>query len=184
MGTRTPETSEFDYRGQNTLHCNILYIIGKLLKCRCRKWARMSHLDIYSTSYDKKKGRKSNWQFDSRPLKVGIQPDPSACRWNAAHRWKDLDESYKFTLDLIPIGGLGKELWRRKVVGVQTGTVSRLLLGSPGTKSHLDAGAVERRKEYYMGDDGGFPRVRAVVNLVNLELPVACPSTKVLQNVN
>jgi hypothetical protein len=29
-----------------------------------------------------------------------------------------------------------------------------------------------------MGEGGGFPRVRAVMNLVNLELPVACLSTK------
>ncbi len=37
---------------------------------------------------------------------------------------------------------------------------------------------VEWRRVYYMGEGGGFPRVRAVVNQVNLELPVACPSTK------
>jgi hypothetical protein len=188
MGTwefaRTPEISEFEFRGQNTLHCGVIYIIGKLLKCRCRKWARMSHLDICSTSYAKKKGRESIWQFDSRPLKIGNRPDPDACRWSAANHWKALDESYKFALDLIPIGGLGKELWRRKVARVQTGIVSGLLLGSPGTKSHLDAGAVERRRKYYMGEGGGFPWVRAVVSLVSPELPVACPSTKVLQNVN
>jgi len=36
--------------------------------------------------------------------------------------------------------------------------VSRLLLGSPGTKSHSDVGrAVGRHKEYYMGEGGGFP---------------------------
>ncbi len=29
-----------------------------------------------------------------------------------------------------------------------------------------------------MGEGGGFPRVRAVVSLVSLELPVACLSTK------
>jgi len=39
-------------------------------------------------------------------------------------------------------------------------------------------GAVEQRREYYMGEGGGFLRVRAVVSLVNPELPVACPSTK------
>jgi hypothetical protein len=33
------------------------------------------------------------------------------------------------------------------------------LLGSPGTKSHLDVGAAERHKVYYMGEGGGFPRV-------------------------
>jgi hypothetical protein len=49
-----------------------------------------------STSYVQKKGRESNWQFDSRPLKVENQPDPSVFRRNATHRWKALKESYKF----------------------------------------------------------------------------------------
>ncbi len=56
--------------------------------------------------------------------------------------------------------------------------VSGLLLGSPETKNHLDVGTMERCKEYYMGEGGGFPRVRAVVGLLNLRLHVACPSTK------
>jgi hypothetical protein len=64
------ETLEFDCRGQNASHGGFLYIIGNLLKRKCRKWTRMSHLDICSASYGKKKGRESNWQFDSRPLKV------------------------------------------------------------------------------------------------------------------
>ncbi len=84
-----------------------------------------------------------NWQFDSRPLKVGNRLDPGVCRWSATHRWKALKESYKFALDFIPIKGLRKKLWTHKVPGVQTRTISRLLLGSPGTKSHLDVGAAE-----------------------------------------
>jgi hypothetical protein len=64
------------------------------------------------------------------------------------------------------------------VAGVQTRTVSRLLFGSPKIKNHSDVGAVERRKEYCMGEGGGFPQVQAVVSLVNPESPVACPSTK------
>jgi hypothetical protein len=182
--TGTPETSEFDCRGQNSSHLGVFYIIGKLLKCRCRKWACMSNLDICSTSYGKKKGQESNWQFDSRPLKVGNWPDPGVCRCSASHRWKALDESYKFASNLIPIEGLGKKLWRCKVAGVQTWTVSGLLLRSLKTKSHLDAGAMERRREYYMGEGGGFPRVRPMVSLVNPKLPVTCLSTKMLQNVN
>jgi len=173
----TPKTLEFDCRGQNTLHWNVLYIIGKLLKCKCWKWPRMGHLDIWSTSYGKKKGRESNWQFDSWPLKVENQPDPGACKWSATHYWKSLEESYNFALDLIPIGGLRKELWSCKVPGVQTKIVLGLL-GSPETKSHSDVGAVEKHKIYYMGEGGGFPRVRAVMNLVSPELLVTCPSTK------
>jgi hypothetical protein len=58
------------------------YIIKKLTKCRCRKWFHMGYLNICSISYDKKKGQESNWQFNSRPLKVENRLDPSACRWN------------------------------------------------------------------------------------------------------
>jgi hypothetical protein len=54
--SETPETSEFNCRGQNTLYENVLYIIEKLLKFRCRKWLHMGHLDICNTSYGKKEG--------------------------------------------------------------------------------------------------------------------------------
>jgi len=40
--------------------------------------------------------------------------------------------------------------------------------GSPGTKSHLDVGFMERHKVYDKGEGGGFPQVRAVVSLVSL----------------
>jgi hypothetical protein len=174
----TPETSKFDRRGQNTLPWSVFYIIGNLLKCKCPKWARMGHLDICSTSYSKKNGRESNWQFDSRPLKVGNQLELVACRQSATHHWKALEESYKFSLDLIPIRGWSKKLWPHNVPRVQTGTVSGLLLGNPGTKSHSDVGVAEKHKVYYMGEGGGFPRVRAVVSQVSPELPMACTSTK------
>ncbi len=61
---------------------------------------------------------------------------------------------------------------------VQTEIVSRLFLGSPGINNHLDVGAVERRKKYYMGEGGGFPWVWAVVSLVNSESPVVCFNSK------
>ncbi len=51
-------------------------------------------------------------------------------------------------------------------------------LGVSGQKNHLDVSATERRKEYYIGEGVGFPWIRAVVSLVSLESPVACPSTK------
>jgi hypothetical protein len=114
----------------------VLHIIEKLPKCRCRKWPRMSHLDICSTSSGQKKGRESNWQFDSRPLKVRNWLDPGVYRESVTHRWKALKENYKFVSDLIPIKGQSKELWPHKVPGVQTRTISRLHFGSPGTKSH------------------------------------------------
>jgi hypothetical protein len=141
------------------------------LKCRCPKWPWMSHLDICSTRYGRKKGRESNWQFDSRPLKVGNRLDLGACRWSKTHRWKTLNESYNFGLNLVPIWARSEKLWTPKVPGVQSGTVSGLHFGSPGKKSHLDVASTLSCKEYYKGEDGGFPRVRAVVSLV-------CPSAR------
>jgi hypothetical protein len=149
-----------NFRGQNTSLWSIPYIIGKLSKCKCQKWPHMSHLDICSTSYGKKKGWESNWQFDSRPLKVKNRLNLDVCRWNVTHRWKALKESYKFASNPIPIEGLSKELWTHIVPGVQTGTMSGLLLGSPRTKNHLDVGVVERRSEYYMGKVVASPKSR------------------------
>ncbi len=71
---RTPKSSERNFRGQKSSPWRVLYIIEKLLKFKCLKWARIAHLDIWNTSYGQKKGRESNWQFDSRPLKVGNRP--------------------------------------------------------------------------------------------------------------
>jgi len=65
-----------------------------------------------------------------------------------------------------------------KVLRVQTETVSGLHFGNPGKKWHSDASVMERRKKYYMGEGGGFPRVRAVVSQVSPGLPMACPNTK------
>jgi hypothetical protein len=178
----TPKNSGLECRGQNTSHWRVLYTVEKVLNCRCLKWPCMSHLDICSTSYGQKKGRESNWQFDFQPLKVGNRPDPGVCRWSATHCWKILEQSYKFALDLILIRGWSWELWASKVPGVQTGTVLGLHLESPKTKSHSDAGAVGECREYYMGEGGGFPRVRAVVSQVSPRLPVACPNTKSVQN--
>jgi hypothetical protein len=181
MGSResfeTLKNSKFDCRGQNTSPWNVLYTVRKVLKCKCRKWPHMSHSDICSTSYGQKNDQESNWQFDSRPLKIRNRPDPVVCRWSARHRWKPLKESYTFTSDLIPIRGLSKELWTPKVPGIQIGTVSGLLLGNPGKKCHSNVGAAGKRREYYMAKGDGFPRVQAVVSHVSPGSPVACPNT-------
>ncbi len=76
----TPKTSELNCRGQKTLPWCVLYIVGKVLRCKCRKWPCMSHSDIYNITYGRKKGQKSNWQFDSRPLKIRNRPDPGVHR--------------------------------------------------------------------------------------------------------
>jgi hypothetical protein len=166
----TPKTLESDCRGQTSMNCGVLYIIGKLLKRRYLKWACIAHLDIWNTSYGQKKGRESNSResasFDSRPLKVENRPKILGCRERATYRWKGLDEIYNFASDRIAIRGLLAKLWGSKVPGVPFGAISGLPLGSPGKNSHLDVASVESCRVYYKGEGGGFPQVRAVVSLV------------------
>jgi hypothetical protein len=162
----TPKTSESDCRGQTSMSCGILNIIRKLFERRCLKWARITHLDIWNTSYGQKKGRESNYQFDCRPQKVGNRPDLLSYRGRATYCWKGLNESYNFAWDCIAIQGLLAKLWGSKVAGVPFGAISGLPLGSPGKNSHLDVASVESCKVYYKGEGGGFPQVRAVVSLV------------------
>jgi hypothetical protein len=107
----------FRARQQGPKHLALMFlgVIGKVLKCRYRKWPRIGHLDICSPSYGQKKGRESNWQFDSRPLKVGNRPLPDIWFESATWRWKDLDKGYNFGSDLVAIRLCSRELWPSKV---------------------------------------------------------------------
>jgi hypothetical protein len=157
----TPKFSESDFRGQNSMDYYVLYIIGKFLERRCLKWAHITHLDIWSTSYGQKKGRESNCQFDSRPEKVENRLDLLDCRGHATYCWKTFNKSYNFASNHILIRGFLAKLWSSKVTRVPTGAISGLSLGE---KSHLDVGSVASHKVYYKGEGGGFPQVRAVVS--------------------
>jgi hypothetical protein len=106
----TPENSEDDLEDQNTSHWGFLGVIGKVLKRRYLKCPRILDLDICSPSYGQKKSRESNWQFDSRPLKVENRPATDVRFGSAIRRWKDLDEGYNFGSDLVAIRGRGEEL--------------------------------------------------------------------------
>jgi hypothetical protein len=117
----TPECLRFESKAQNTSHWSVLDVIGKVLKRRYRKWFCIGHLDICNPSYGQKKGRESNWQFDSRPLKFKNRPLPDLRIESAIRRWKDLDEGYKFGLDLFTIRLHSRELWAHKVPGLQPG---------------------------------------------------------------
>jgi hypothetical protein len=128
----TSKTLKSNFRGQNSMACGVLYIIEKLLELKCLKWVRIAHLDIWNTSYGQKKGRESNYQFDSWPEKVKNRPDLLSCRGRVIYRWKVLDKSYNFALYRISIQGLIAKLWGSKVTGVSTGAISGLPLGSPG----------------------------------------------------
>ncbi len=175
----TPKFSENNYKGQNLMNWRVRHIIGNILELRCLKWARMTHLDTSNTSYGEKKGRESNWQFDSRPLKVENHPDFLMCRWRATYHWKVLDKGYNFALDLISIIGLYAKLWAPKVARVLVVGISGLPLGSLETKWHLGVDLMTKHRVYYKGEGGGFPQVQAVVSIVNRSLfMVRRPCTK------
>jgi hypothetical protein len=127
----TPECLELDRKAQNTSHWGVLGVIEKFLKRRYRKWPRIGHSDICSPSYGQKKGRESNWQFDSRPLKVWNRPLPDVRIKSATQRRKALDENYNFDLGLVPIRIWGEELWPLKVPGVQPGQFWDSISGVP-----------------------------------------------------
>jgi hypothetical protein len=68
--------------------------------------------------------------------------------------------------------------------GSLAGTISGLHFGTPGNLCHLDVGAAERRRVYYMGDGGGIPRVRAMVSLVVRSASGLSQHPRVSRNVN
>jgi hypothetical protein len=74
-------------QGPKHLALGVLGVIGKVLKRRYQKW-----------------------QFDSRPQKVGNRPLPDLRIESTIRRWKDLDEGYKFGLDLVAIRPGSQEL--------------------------------------------------------------------------
>jgi hypothetical protein len=161
VGVPMDSSSENNCRGQNPSYYRVPYIIGKFLELRCLKWARMTQLDIWNTSYGQKKNRESNCQIDSRPLKVRNHPDFHVCRWRATYCWKALDEGYNVSSNLILIRSLHTKLRTLKV------GILGLPLRSPETKCHLDVGPTANHRVYYKGEGDGFPQVWILMSLVS-----------------
>jgi hypothetical protein len=159
---------------------NVLYIIGKLLERRCLKWARIAHLDILNTSYGQKKGQESNCQFDSRPEKVENRPDLLVCRQCATYRW--LSTRATTLLQTAPrFEFCSQSYGAPKSQESQLARFRNSHAGVPRKKNHLDVGPMERCRVYYKGEGGGFPQVRAMVNLVCLCCMWLVLAPKVLQ---
>jgi hypothetical protein len=158
--------------------CGVLYIIEKLLKRRCLKWAHIAHLNIWNTSYGQKKGRESNCQSNSRPQRIENRPLLDVRFRSATRRWKTLDESYNFSLNRITIQGLLAKLWGSKVPEVPFGAISGLPLGSPEKNSHLDVASVESCRVHYKGGRWWLPPSPGRGEFCVFVLPLARPSTK------
>ncbi len=100
------------------------------------------------------KGWESNWQIDSRPLKVRNHLDLLACRWCATYHWKTIDKGYNFALNLTSIT---RSYGPTKLRKSQFWEFHNFQLGSPMTKWHLGVGPTTRHKEYYKGGRWWLP---------------------------
>jgi hypothetical protein len=177
----TSKTSGSNFKGQNSMACGILYIIGKLLECRCLKWARIAHLDIWNTSYGPQKGRESNCQ---------LTPDQTKSRIDSIYL---AVEGVQHTIGKLSTRAttLLQTAFQSEVCsqryGVPKSRESHLVrfrdshLGVSEKKSHLDVGSVASHRVYYKGEGGGLPQVRAVVSLMYLCCPWLVLAPRVLQ---
>ncbi len=152
-----------------------LYHWKDLLKCRCLKWACMTHLDICNTSYGKTKGRESNWQFDSQPQKVGNQLDPCACRQSATYLGKLLTRA---TTCFRPHPDRRSK--QRVIVLQNCGSLNLSSFGTPlwefWDEKPFKCRCHREAQRILYGGGGGFPRIRAVVNFVGPKPPMTCPT--------
>ncbi len=127
-----PNVQSSTARGKTPRIGVFLVSLEKVLKRKYRKCPRIGNSDICSPSYGQKKGRESNWQFDSRPLKVGNRCLLDVRSERATWHWKDLDEGYNFGSDLVTIQVRSRELWRFKVPGVPPGQFRDSISGVSG----------------------------------------------------
>jgi hypothetical protein len=132
----TPESSEGDCKNQNSLNWKVFYIIAKLLEYKCLKWAHMTHLGTKTQVVAKRKAGSQIVNLNSQLpsvspeiTKIENHIDSLACKWHATYYWK--------TFDIL--------------------VISRLPLGSPGTKWHSGVRFMPSHNVYYKGEGGGFP---------------------------
>jgi hypothetical protein len=170
----------FKERLQRSKHFALrtFYIIGKLWKCRCLKWARMTHLTFATQVMAKRKVGSQTGSLTPDHKKLGIDSIP-VC---AGGVWHTIGKLLTRATTFLETSSWS-EVWTRnysptKLWESKPWQFRNSPLGVSGQKNHLDVGLTKKRIEYYMGEGGGFPWVRAMMNLVSLRSPMACPNTE------
>jgi len=179
----TFEISEIDLRDQNSIACDVLYIIRKLLERRCLKWAHIAHLDIWNTSYGQKKGRpvwpptrKSRESTRFTWLQTTCHIPLESSWWELQlFFWSHFDQ--RSSCKVMRLQSRGSPCWWDSPLARFRDSHAGVL----GEKNHLDVGPVERSRIYYKGEGGGFPQVRDVVSLVCPCCPWFVLAQRVLQ---
>jgi len=132
----------------------------------------------------------SHWQFEHLQPKLWAKEGPriKLAIWLPTTKSPESTFSWRpiWACDMaLEVSRRGLQLWFRPcrdptlqsgVMAVQSsgspaGIISGLHFGSLGNLCHSDVASATSHREYYMGEGGGFPRVRAVVSLV-------CPSAR------
>jgi hypothetical protein len=132
----TPECLELDSRGKNTFHWGVLGVIGKVLKCRCLKWPRIGHLDIFSPSYGQKKSRESNWQFDTKSRESTSSRAPNWDYDTAFERSRrGLQLWFRPRCDQTPQSGVMSSQSPGTLTGTISGQFRNSNLGVPGKRA-------------------------------------------------
>ncbi len=168
----TPECLEFDSKAQNTSHWGVLGVIGKVSKRRYRKWPRIGHLDICSSSYGQKKGWKSVW-LPTTKSRESTRSRRALGECDTSFEKSQQGLQYWFRPRPNPRSGRGVMVVQSP--GSPTRTHSRQLQdsisGLPG-KSDIRMPLPRANAEYTIGNKVvAYSRVQAVVSLV-------CPSAR------
>jgi hypothetical protein len=145
----------------------------------------------------------SHWSFGHLQPKLWVKEGPGV----KPAIWLPINKSRESTFSPHPIwkcdmalerSQRGLQLWFRPCChrtlqsgvmssqssGTPTGTISRLHFGSLKNLCHLDVASMASCREYYMGEGGGFPRVRAMVSLVCQSARGLSQHPRVFLNVN
>jgi len=145
----TLEISENDLRGQNSMACSVLYIIGKLLKRRCLKWARISHLEFETQVMAKRRAGSQIANLTPNQKKSGIDSIYLAAD-NVWHIVENLLTRATTFLQTAPRSEVCSQSYgapksrESPLAGFQDSHA-----GVPREKSHLDVGPVKRRGPKY-----------------------------------
>jgi hypothetical protein len=173
----TPETSEFDCRGQNTSPWGVLHVIGKLLKCKCRKMA--SHEPFGHLEH-------KLWQKEGLGVKLAVWLPTTKSRESTRPRCVQMEcdtPLKRFQQELqVCFRPHPNQRSKQRVMNSQSPrSPNRDNFRTPWEswdKKPFGCGCGGIMQRILYGEGGGFPWVRVVVSLVSPELPVACPSTK------
>jgi hypothetical protein len=96
----TPTTLEFNCRSQNTSPWGVLYIDGKVSKCKCWKWPCMSHQTSTTQVMVKRRARSQTGSLIPNHKKSRIDPTPG----RAEGVWHNIGKLLRRATSLLQIG--------------------------------------------------------------------------------